>query len=197
MRSWSAATWERTSPEFTGCFAAASRFGCSFSGPVTSRASSIDRFDAGSLHPQAELFLRRDLSPAVAVERVFRGAVRASRRTGDLLERRHSLVRPEYVLRHDCWDDPSACSRSGPNWPCSPARRSFSCSAPTCPAADLRLKSTPSAISARRRTDRRHRLPETARSPHRVVPRRRGRPPALAMLRIAVIPRGWYRKGRQ
>ena len=30
------------------------------------------RFDACNLHPQAEMFLRRDLSPAVAVERVFR-----------------------------------------------------------------------------------------------------------------------------
>ena len=30
------------------------------------------RFDAGGIHPQAEMFLRRDLSPAVAVERVFR-----------------------------------------------------------------------------------------------------------------------------
>jgi lauroyl/myristoyl acyltransferase len=30
------------------------------------------RFDAGGPHPQAELFLRRDLSPAVAVERILR-----------------------------------------------------------------------------------------------------------------------------
>ena len=30
------------------------------------------RFDAGGRHPQAEMFLRRDLSRAVAVERVFR-----------------------------------------------------------------------------------------------------------------------------
>ena len=30
------------------------------------------RFDAGGIHPQVEMFLRRDLSPAVAVERVFR-----------------------------------------------------------------------------------------------------------------------------
>jgi lauroyl/myristoyl acyltransferase len=34
---------------------------------------TLDRqFDAGGLHPQVELFLRRDLSPAVAVERIFR-----------------------------------------------------------------------------------------------------------------------------
>ncbi len=32
------------------------------------------RFDAGGIHPQAEMFLRRDLSPAVAIERVFRAA---------------------------------------------------------------------------------------------------------------------------
>ena len=38
------------------------------------------RFDAGGLHPQAELFLRRDLSAAVAVERVFRA--RAALRDG-------------------------------------------------------------------------------------------------------------------
>ena len=30
------------------------------------------RFDAGGIHPQVEMFLRRDLSPAVAIERVFR-----------------------------------------------------------------------------------------------------------------------------
>jgi lauroyl/myristoyl acyltransferase len=30
------------------------------------------RFDAGGPHPQAELFLRRDLSPSVAVERILR-----------------------------------------------------------------------------------------------------------------------------
>jgi lauroyl/myristoyl acyltransferase len=38
------------------------------------------RFDARGPHPQAELFLRRDLSPAVAVERVFRA--RAALRDG-------------------------------------------------------------------------------------------------------------------
>ena len=38
------------------------------------------RFDAGGPHPQAEMFLRRDLSPAVAVERVFRA--RAALRDG-------------------------------------------------------------------------------------------------------------------
>jgi lauroyl/myristoyl acyltransferase len=30
------------------------------------------RFDAGGRHPQTDMFLRRDLSPAVAIERVFR-----------------------------------------------------------------------------------------------------------------------------
>ncbi len=38
------------------------------------------RFDAGGPHPQAELFLRRDLSPAVAVERLLRA--RAALRDG-------------------------------------------------------------------------------------------------------------------
>jgi lauroyl/myristoyl acyltransferase len=38
------------------------------------------RFDAGGPHPQAELFLRRDLSPAVAVERILRA--RAALRDG-------------------------------------------------------------------------------------------------------------------
>jgi lauroyl/myristoyl acyltransferase len=38
------------------------------------------RFDAGGPHPQSELFLRRDLSPAVAVERVLRA--RAALRDG-------------------------------------------------------------------------------------------------------------------
>jgi lauroyl/myristoyl acyltransferase len=38
------------------------------------------RFDAVGPHPQAEMFLRRDLSPAVAVERIFRA--RAALRDG-------------------------------------------------------------------------------------------------------------------
>jgi lauroyl/myristoyl acyltransferase len=38
------------------------------------------RFDAGGPHPQAEFFLRRDLSPAVAVERILRA--RAALRDG-------------------------------------------------------------------------------------------------------------------
>ena len=38
------------------------------------------RFDAGGPHPQTELFLRRDLSPAVAVERILRA--RAALRDG-------------------------------------------------------------------------------------------------------------------
>jgi hypothetical protein len=38
------------------------------------------RFDAGGPHPQAEFFLRRDLSPAVAVERLLRA--RAALRDG-------------------------------------------------------------------------------------------------------------------
>jgi lauroyl/myristoyl acyltransferase len=34
---------------------------------------TLDRyFDAGGPHPQVEMFLRRDLSPAVAIERIFR-----------------------------------------------------------------------------------------------------------------------------
>jgi lauroyl/myristoyl acyltransferase len=38
------------------------------------------RFDAGGPHPQADLFLRRDLSPAIAFERIFRA--RAALRDG-------------------------------------------------------------------------------------------------------------------
>jgi lauroyl/myristoyl acyltransferase len=38
------------------------------------------RFDAGGIHPQVDMFLRRDLSPAVAIERVFRA--RAALRDG-------------------------------------------------------------------------------------------------------------------
>ncbi len=38
------------------------------------------RFDQGDVHPQAELFLRRDLSPTVAIERIFRA--RAALRDG-------------------------------------------------------------------------------------------------------------------
>ena len=52
------------------------------------------RFDAGGPHPQAEMFLRRDLSPAVAVERVFRARAALARRPGDLLERRHPWTGP-------------------------------------------------------------------------------------------------------
>ncbi len=77
-RSWSAAIWERTSRGFTGCFAAAFRFDCSSSGPRHVSSELNHRFDAGGLHPQAEMFLRRDLSPAVAVERVFRRGPRSA-----------------------------------------------------------------------------------------------------------------------
>jgi lauroyl/myristoyl acyltransferase len=38
------------------------------------------RFDAGGIHPQIDMFLRRDLSPSVAIERVFRA--RAALRDG-------------------------------------------------------------------------------------------------------------------
>ena len=38
------------------------------------------RFDAGGTHPQAEMFLRRDLTPAGAIERIFRA--RAALRDG-------------------------------------------------------------------------------------------------------------------
>jgi len=64
---------------YIGSFAKAFRFGCLYSAPGTSRASLIAD-SKGDPHPQAEMFLRRDLSPAVAIERVFRA--RAALRDG-------------------------------------------------------------------------------------------------------------------
>ena len=66
------------------------------------------RFDAGGIHPQSEMFLRRDLSPGVAVERIFRARSGASRWSGDLFEWRHPLVGPQYVPRHVAWPPPAA-----------------------------------------------------------------------------------------
>ena len=57
------------------------------------------RFDADGPHPQAELFLRRDLSPAVAVERHPPRPRGPPRRPGDLHERRHPLVRAQHLPR--------------------------------------------------------------------------------------------------
>ncbi len=56
------------------------------------------RFDAGGIHPQAEMFLRRDLSPAVAVERVFRA--RAALRDGLAI----------YLNGDIPWTGPNTCS---------------------------------------------------------------------------------------
>jgi lauroyl/myristoyl acyltransferase len=56
------------------------------------------RFDAGTLHPQAALFLRRDLSPAVAVERVFRA--RSALRDGLAI----------YLNGDIPWSGPNTCS---------------------------------------------------------------------------------------
>jgi lauroyl/myristoyl acyltransferase len=56
------------------------------------------RFDAGIPHPQAELFLRRDLSPAVAVERVFRA--RCALRDGLAI----------YLNGDIPWSGPNTCS---------------------------------------------------------------------------------------
>jgi lauroyl/myristoyl acyltransferase len=56
------------------------------------------RFDAGDAHPQAELFLRRDLSPAVAVERVFRA--RAALRDGMAI----------YLNGDIPWSGPNTCA---------------------------------------------------------------------------------------
>jgi phosphatidylinositol dimannoside acyltransferase len=56
------------------------------------------RFDAEGTHPQGEMFLRRDLSPAVAVERVFRA--RAALRAGLVI----------YLNGDIPWTGPNTCS---------------------------------------------------------------------------------------
>ena len=56
------------------------------------------RFDAGGRHPQAEMFLRRDLSRAVAVERVFRA--RAALRDGMAI----------YLNGDIPWNGPNTCA---------------------------------------------------------------------------------------
>jgi phosphatidylinositol dimannoside acyltransferase len=56
------------------------------------------RFDAGGPHPQVELFLRRDLSRAVAVERVFRA--RAALRDGMAI----------YLNGDIPWTGPNTCA---------------------------------------------------------------------------------------
>jgi lauroyl/myristoyl acyltransferase len=56
------------------------------------------RFDSGGPHPQAEMFLRRDLSPAIAVERVFRA--RAALRDGMAI----------YLNGDIPWSGPNTCA---------------------------------------------------------------------------------------
>jgi phosphatidylinositol dimannoside acyltransferase len=56
------------------------------------------RFDAGGIHPQVEMFLRRDLSPAVAIERVFRA--RAALRDGMAI----------YLNGDIPWTGPNTCA---------------------------------------------------------------------------------------
>jgi lauroyl/myristoyl acyltransferase len=56
------------------------------------------RFDQAGAHPQAEMFLRRDLSPAVAVERVFRA--RAALRDGLAI----------YLNGDIPWSGPNTCA---------------------------------------------------------------------------------------
>ena len=140
------------------------------------------RFDAGGPHPQAEMFLRRDLSPAVAVERVLPGPGRPARRPGDLLERRHPLDRPQYLRRHAAGPPPALAGhldRAGrphrrtrlPRVLHPPARRPIR-------ARDRSHR----PLAAGRGRNRRRRLPQAARSPNRGLPGRRRRPPGLAVL---------------
>jgi lauroyl/myristoyl acyltransferase len=56
------------------------------------------QFDAGGPHPQANMFLRRDLSPAVAVERIFRA--RAALRDGLAM----------YLNGDIPWSGPNTCA---------------------------------------------------------------------------------------
>jgi lauroyl/myristoyl acyltransferase len=56
------------------------------------------RFDAGGMHAQTEMFLRRDLTPAVAVERVFRA--RCALREGLAI----------YLNGDIPWSGPNTCS---------------------------------------------------------------------------------------
>ena len=102
------------------------------------------RFDEGSLHPQAELFLRRDLSPAVAVERVFRA--RSALRDGLAI----------YLNGDIPWSGPNTCSgrllgrpqRLLAIWTelaVLTGRRSSSSFVPTSPAGDLNWNLMPLA----------------------------------------------------
>ena len=175
-RSWLAATWEHTSREFTGCFAAASRFDCSYSGPGTSRASSITGSTPAGIHPQAEMFLRRDLSPAVAVERVFRA--RSALRDGLAI----------YLNGDIPWSGPNTCSGHAAGPPPAPAghldrtggsHRHAGLSRVLHPSARRPIRTRDRSHrppSARRRRNRRRRLPQAARSPHRDLPGRCRRP---------------------
>ncbi len=81
------------------------------------------RFDAGGPHPQAELFLRRDLSPAVAVERILRA--RAALRDGLAI----------YMNGDIPWSGPNTC----PGRLLGRPQRS---SAPTLRAAGSRWRSS-------------------------------------------------------
>ena len=78
--SWSAVTWGPTSPGVHWLFRRGVPLRLLVQRPRHVSRELNRRFDARGQHPQAEMFLRRDLSPAVAVERVFRA--RAALRDG-------------------------------------------------------------------------------------------------------------------
>ena len=90
-----------------------SRSGCWCSGRATSRELNR-RFDEGGRHSQAEFFLRRDLTPTVAVERILRAC--AALRDGLAIYLNGDIPGPGHTCPGHCWADPIASSPSGPSW---------------------------------------------------------------------------------
>ena len=74
------------------------------------------RFDDDGPHPQAEFFLRRDLSPSVAVERLLRA--RTALRDGLAIYMNGDIpwTGPN-TCPVVCWAAITACCQSGPSWP--------------------------------------------------------------------------------
>ena len=146
------------------------------------------RFDDRNPHPQGEMFLRRDLSPAVAIERVFRA--RAALRDGLAIYLNGDIpwVGPEHVRRVCCWAAPQ---RFLAIW----TELAVLTSAPGLPGVlhpparwPIRARDRSNwPLASRRGGHRSRRLPQTARGPNRDQPGRRRCTPGLALLPIASV----------
>ena len=143
------------------------------------------RFDAGGIAPPGRDVLAPRPVAGGGRRARFPGSGRAPRRPGDLLERRHPLVRPQYLRRPAAGPSPALPGHldraGGPDRHAGLSRVLHSSARRPIRTRDRSHRPPP----ARRGRNRRRRLPQAARSPDRDLSRRRRRPPGLAVLCVA------------